>query len=88
MADVERLRDELALAEAMEPLEKAREAMHADRTPKTVKAYKAAAAKATAVRVAFRTKYPQGQRSAGGGVVGDGVATPDTVKAKGTVVNP
>ena len=76
MADVERLRDELALAEAMEPLEKARDAMHADRTPKTVKAYKAAAAKATEKRQAFRTKYPSQQTSGGG----DAVATPDTVK--------
>jgi hypothetical protein len=83
VADVERLRAELALAEAMEPLEKAREAMHADRTPKTIKAYKAAAAKATEARVAFRTEYPSQQQSGG-----DGVATPDTVKAKGTVNNP
>jgi len=83
VADVERLRDELALAEAMEPLEEAREAMHADRTPKTIKAYKAAAAKAAEARAAFRADYPSVQQSGG-----DGVATPDTVEAKGTVVNP
>ena len=78
MADVERLRAELALAEAMEPLEKAREAMHADRSPKNVKAYKAAAREATAARVAFREKYPPTQQSGA-----DGTATPETVKATG-----
>jgi hypothetical protein len=83
VSDVERLRAELALAEAMEPLEKAREAMHADRTPKTIAAYKAAAAKASEVRAAFREAYPSQQQSGG-----DGVATPETVKAKGTVNQP
>jgi hypothetical protein len=78
VADVERLRDELALAEAMEPLERAREAMHADRTPKTIKAYKAAAREATAARVAFREKYPPVEQSGT-----DGTATPETVKARG-----
>jgi len=83
MSDIERLRDELALAEAMEPLEKAREAMHADRTPKTIKAYKAAASQATEVRRAFREKYPATPQSGA-----DGVATPDTVKVKGKAVEP
>ena len=86
MADVERLRAELALAEAMEPLEKAREAMHADRSPKTIKAYKAAAAKVAAERAAFREKYSVGERT--GGVPADGVATPDTVKATGKAQGP
>jgi F0F1-type ATP synthase membrane subunit b/b' len=76
VADVERLRDELALAEAMEPLEKAREKMHADRSPANVKAYKKAAAKATEARQGFRRKYPSQQTSGDG----DAVATPDTVK--------
>lgn len=74
MSDVERLRDELALAEAMEPLEKAREAMHADRTPETIAAYKQACEEATAVRQAFRIKYPRVPQSGG-----DAVATPDTL---------
>ena len=77
MSDVERLEDELALARALEPLEAARQAMHADRSPKTVKAYKAACDKATAVRVAFREKYPRTPESGG-----DAVATPNTVRVK------
>lgn len=83
MSDVERLRAELALAEAMEPLEKAREAMHADRSPKTIKAYKEAANAAAAARQAFREKYGPPSSSAG-----NGVATPDTVKATGKAVSP
>jgi hypothetical protein len=85
MPDVERLEDELALAKALEPLEKAREAMHADRTPKTIAAYKRASEKVVAARQAFRTKYPPAA-----GVDGDGNATaaPDTVKAGVTVHKP
>ncbi len=83
MADVERLRAELALAEAMEPLEEAREAMHADRTPETIEAYKAAAREAAAARVAFREQHGPPPTSEG-----DGLATPDTVEVKGTVNQP
>jgi hypothetical protein len=83
VSDVERLRDELALAEAAEPLEEAREAMHADRSPKNVKAYKAACAEVTVARQAFREKYPAAPQSGT-----DGVATPDTVKATGKAQAP
>lgn len=83
MSDIERLRAELALAEAMEPLEKAREAMHADRSPANIKAYKKASDEAAAQRRAFREKH--GSPGASGG---DGVATPDMVKATGTAQAP
>ena len=73
MSDVERLEAELALAKALEPLEKAREAMHANRTAKTIAAYKAECDKVAAARSAFREKYPPGS--------GPGVAAPETVKS-------
>lgn len=83
MSDVERLRDELALAEASEELEKAREKMHADRSSKAVAAYRAASEKVVELRRDFRTRYPRTQQSGR-----DGVATPETVKATGKAVTP
>ncbi len=83
MSDTERLRDELALAEATDALESAREKMHAANTPETVAAYRDESAKVVELRQAFRTKYPRQQQS---GV--DGVATPDTVKATGKAEGP
>lgn len=76
-AERERLEDELELVKAMEPLEKARAAMHAKKNPHTIKAYKVACKDAVAARQAFRIKYPRkpvGQ--------GDAVATPETVAVK------
>jgi hypothetical protein len=81
--EVERLRDELALAEATEKLEAARGKMHAGRTEKTVAAYREESEKVVALRQGFRTKYP---RTAESGK--DGVATPDPVRASGSAVTP
>ncbi len=83
MSDVERLEAELALAKALEPLEEAREAMHADRTPETIQAYKTAAREAAAARAAFREQHGPPPASDA-----DGLAMPDTVQVKGTVNNP
>jgi hypothetical protein len=78
--DVERLRDELALAEACESLEAAREAFHDKRTPARVKKFKEESVKVAKLRQAFRTKYPAKPVAEG-----DGVATPDTVAASAGV---
>lgn len=83
MGDVERLRDALALAEATEKLEAAREKLHADRTKKTIAAYKAESDKVAALRQEYRTKFP---RVAEFGE--NGVATPDPVRISGKAVQP
>lgn len=73
---VERLEAELALAKLAEPLEAAREAMHADRSEATIAAYKEASNSFAAARTAFREKYPPPPPAPG-----DAVATPDVVAA-------
>jgi hypothetical protein len=83
VTEVERLRDELELAEAAEELEAAREKMHADRTEKTVAAYKAESEKVAALRQAFRTNFPRIAESGE-----NGVATPDPVRISGKAVQP
>ena len=57
MSDVERLTAELDLARKVEKLEAARTAMHADRSPKAIKAYKAACRQVNAARQAFREEH-------------------------------
>lgn len=83
MSDVERLRDELALAEATEKLEAAREKLHAKRDEKTIAAYKRESDKVAALRQTFRTNFPRTQESGK-----DGVATPDPVRISGKAVQP
>ncbi len=86
MSEVERLEDELALAKAHEALEAVREAMHANRNPKTIAAYQAECVRVVEIRQAHRRKYPQKQQTSPDG--GDGVATPDTVQAGVAVHSP
>jgi hypothetical protein len=74
--DVERLRAELELAEACEVLEKAREAMHAKKTPAKIKKFKAESVKVAELRQAFRIKYPTGPVAEG-----DAVAGVDTISS-------
>jgi len=77
MSDVARLRAELALAELAEVLEAAREAVHADKTPANIEAYRAASAAAAAARSEFRTNF-----AAPVPKEGDAVAKPGTVAAE------
>lgn len=81
--DVERLRAELELAEAVEKLESAREKLHANRTDKTIAAYKAESETVSLLRQAYRTNFPQTAQSGT-----DGVATPDPVRISGKAVSP
>ena len=83
MSDVERLEAELKMAKALEPLERAREAMHAHRTPKTIAAYKKACTKAAKARQAFREAFPPVASSGT-----DGTAAPATVRSKAGVDRP
>ena len=84
MSQVERLQDELALAKGLEPLEKAREKMHANRTPANIAAYKEQCEKVTALRSSFREKSPPIPFEQDG----NAAPAPDTVRVKGEVQNP
>jgi len=88
VSDVERLRDELALAEAVEQLEEAREKMHdhpSEEAPskKAVAAYREKSEAVAALRSAFREQYPRVAESGE-----NGVATPDPVRITGKAVEP
>jgi len=83
VSDVERLRDELALAEAVEQLEKAREKMHDDPIEKNIAAYREKSEAVAALRSAFREQYPRVAESGE-----NGVATPDPVRISGKAVQP
>jgi hypothetical protein len=78
--DVERLREELAVAEACESLEAAREAFHEKRTPARVKKFKEESVRVAELRQAFRIKYPSKPAAEG-----DAVASPETVGASAGV---
>jgi hypothetical protein len=71
---VERLKAELAVAEAEAVLEQAREAFHDKRTPARVKKFKAESVRVAKLRQAFRLKYPRQPENEG-----DAVAAPETV---------
>ncbi len=86
MREVERLEGDLVLARAHETLEAVREAMHADRNPETIAAYQAECVRVVEIRQGHRRKYPKKQQTSSDG--GDGVATPDTVRASVAVHSP
>jgi hypothetical protein len=83
VSDVERLRAELELAEAVEELEIVREQMHATETPEAFAAYRAESERVASLRAAYRTSFP---RTAESGE--NGVATPDPVRISGKAVQP
>lgn len=78
--ELQKSRDQLEVAEACAVLEEARDKMHADRSEKNIAAYKEESNKVSALRVAFREKYPPPTPE-----YPDGVATPDTVEVAGGV---
>ena len=79
--EVQKLKDQLKVAEASQELEAAREAMHADRTDEAAMAkYKELSQKVADARVEFRTKYPPPVPADG-----DAIATPAPVDASGGV---
>lgn len=82
MSDVDRLRAELELAEAVEKLEDARAKVLSHKTEKTLATYKAASEKVANLRQAFRSDHPTV------GAEGDGVARPDPVRISGKAVQP
>jgi hypothetical protein len=81
VSDVDRLRAELALAEASQRLEAAREAMHADRSDAAkLRAYRRASERV----VELRRDYRENHRPAAGGP-GDAAPQPKTVRASSRV---
>lgn len=63
-------------------LEKAREAMHADRTPKNIAEFKRFSQRVAKARTAKRIEEEAAGLRAGRPAVGDAVAAPDTIEAK------
>jgi len=79
--EVQKLKDQLEVAEISQELETAREAMHADRDDADAMAqYKELSQKVADARQAFRTKYPPPVPAEG-----DAIATPAPVEASGEV---
>jgi hypothetical protein len=78
MSDVERLEAELALAKLSEKLEAAREAMHADSSPKNVSAFKKLSVQVTDARRDWRVNH----RDKAPKPPGAGTANPETVRGK------